>query len=87
MGGEKLTQDEVAESVEFCVQVIQKVEGETDIGQTERKICQNDYNHLVRKNIEKEEINAGIGRFGADVVNGMAVNLTRRALGLVRIEG
>ena len=82
--GEQLSRDELAESVEFCMRVIQKVDGTMNMSQNSKGFCEENHGELTCDRIKKEELKSDLNKFGVDVVNGMTVNLQRGALGLVK---
>ncbi|KAL3436854.1 hypothetical protein BDV09DRAFT_183811 [Aspergillus tetrazonus] len=82
VGGTKLTREEVAQSVGFCMQVIRKVNGAID-GETPD--VEDQYGEQTCDRIKKAELKAGLDKFSADAVLGMTVNLQRGALGLVKV--
>lgn len=82
VNGDKLSQEEVAKSVEFCMRIIGKVDGTMDLGTVSDP---DRHGELTCDRIKKEELKAGLREFGADVVNGMTVKLQRGALGLATV--
>ncbi|OJJ76884.1 hypothetical protein ASPBRDRAFT_70456 [Aspergillus brasiliensis CBS 101740] len=84
-GGEQLSREELADSVEFCMRVIQKVDGTMDKSQNNKGMCEENHGELTCDRIKKAELKSDLNKFGVDVVNGMTVNLQRGALGLVKL--
>jgi hypothetical protein len=83
IGGEKLSSQDVADSVEFCMRVIRKVDGTTDMA-TGKTLCEDERGELTCDRIKKAELKSDLNKFRVDIVNGMTVNLQQGALGLVR---
>ncbi|KAL4874339.1 hypothetical protein BJY04DRAFT_226143 [Aspergillus karnatakaensis] len=81
---EKLTAEEVNESVSFCLKVIEKVD--PSIASAEGKtLCEDEFGQLACDRIKKAEMKAGIQKFEKEVINGMTMNLERGRLGLKTI--
>ncbi|CAI7637180.1 unnamed protein product [Penicillium glandicola] len=84
IGGEKLSPEDVAESVEFCMRVIRKVDGTTEKAPNGKSLCEDEHGELTCDRIKKAELKSDLNKFRVDVVNGMTVNLQRGALGLIQ---
>ncbi|KAJ5371544.1 hypothetical protein N7517_003550 [Penicillium concentricum] len=84
IGGGKLSKQDVTDSVEFCMRVIRKVDGTTDIAPNGKTLCEDERGELTCDRIKKAELKSDLNKFRVDVVNGMTVNLQQGALGLVR---
>ncbi|KAJ5885888.1 hypothetical protein N7504_011724 [Penicillium tannophilum] len=84
VGGGKLSAKDVADSVEFCMRVIRKVDGTNNMVSNGEQLCEDERGELTCDRIKKEELKSDLNKFRVDVVNGMVVNLEQGALGLVQ---
>lgn len=84
VGGEKLSTEEVADSVEFCMRVIRKVDGTMNMFTDKEKLGKDKWGELTCDRIKKEELKLDLNKFRDDIVQGMTVNLQQGALGLIQ---
>ncbi|KAJ5741970.1 hypothetical protein N7533_011379 [Penicillium manginii] len=84
VGGEKLSTEEVADSVEFCMRVIRKVDGTMNMFTDKEKLGKDKLGELTCDRIKKEELKLDLNKFRDDIVQGMTVNLQQGALGLIQ---
>ncbi|KAJ6131261.1 hypothetical protein N7523_001721 [Penicillium sp. IBT 18751x] len=85
IGGGKLSPEDVADSVEFCMRVIRKVDGTTNTAPNGQELYEDENGELTCDRIKKAELKSDLNKFRVDVVNGMTVNLQHGALGLVKV--
>ncbi|KAJ5137809.1 hypothetical protein N7526_004042 [Penicillium atrosanguineum] len=85
IGGGKLSPEDVADSVEFCMRVIRKVDCTTNTDPNGKKPSEDENGELTCDRIKKAELKSDINKFRVDIVNGMTVNLQQGALGLVKM--
>lgn len=84
IGGGKLSRKDVADSVNFCMQVIRKVDGTMSMTPNGKELCEDEHGELTCDRIKKAELKSDLNKFRVDIVNGMTVNLQQGALGLVK---
>ncbi|KAJ5888978.1 hypothetical protein N7495_009019 [Penicillium taxi] len=85
IGGEKLSQEDVATSVDFCMKVIRKVNGTMNTAPDGIELKEDEQGEWTCDRIKKEEMKLDpVHKFAVDVVNGMTVNLQQGVLGLVK---
>lgn len=84
IGGGKLSRQDVADSVNFCMQVIRKVDGTTNMAANGKELWEDEHGELTCDRIKKAELKSDLNKFRVDIVNGMTVNLQQGALGLVK---
>ncbi|KAJ5775866.1 uncharacterized protein N7511_000877 [Penicillium nucicola] len=84
VGGEKLSAEDVADSVEFCMRVIRKVDGTMKPTSNGKELGEDELGELTCDRIKKAELKSDLNKFSVDVVHGMTVNLQQGALGLMQ---
>lgn len=84
VGGEKLSTEDVADSVEFCMRVIRKVNGTMKMFSDNEELGKDKLGERTCDRIKKEELKSDLNKFRDDIIHGMTVNLQQGALGLIK---